>query len=485
MRRASPWYAVVWLLCTAPALAGCDRDEPAVRAEAKSQGPEISDEERLEQEREAFLNEHFPKHGLVTGLQLKVRSEPDPEANVLGWLRIGSRVRLKAQEGTSATCSSGWYPLYPQGYVCAGEGVKVGDEPPESEFVVAPPEREAALPYQYWYVKEEMVPEYHRLPSRNEQRAAQAYADRYNALLEKSETKAAKFLAGELSNEVTSPAVVNRYLKRGFFVAGAGTEERARRIFVRTVRGRFVKQSRLIERTGHDMTGVELGDEHKLPLAFALRTAPIRFKKIDAEGVTRFPRDPEAKAIERQQIVTSWLRRENIEGRFVHVLDGDRYVLDWFIGVARKIDRPKEVAADEPWVHVDLSDQILVLYEGDTPKFTTLVSTGLDEFKTPTGLFTIEKKFIADTMSNLGGDMDDLYSIEDVPWTQYFAGGIALHAAFWHTQFGLQRSHGCVNLSPQDAHRIFDALWPHVPQGWLGVDTEHADFKTSHVWVTE
>jgi hypothetical protein len=42
-----------------------------------------------------------------------------------------------------------------------------------------------------------------------------------------------------------------------------------------------------------------------------------------------------------------------------------------------------------------------------------------------------------------------------------------------------------VNLSPKDAHRVFDALWPHVPEGWLGVTTEEGSFRASHVWVTE
>ena len=41
----------------------------------------------------------------------------------------------------------------------------------------------------------------------------------------------------------------------------------------------------------------------------------------------------------------------------------------------------------------------------------------------------------------VAGDLP--YSIEDVPWTMYFLGGYALHAAFWHDKFGTRRSHGC------------------------------------------
>ncbi|MEJ7728054.1 MAG: L,D-transpeptidase family protein [Polyangiaceae bacterium] len=63
------------------------------------------------------------------------------------------------------------------------------------------------------------------------------------------------------------------------------------------------------------------------------------------------------------------------------------------------------------------------------------------------------------------------YVLRDVPYIQYFASGYALHAAYWHDVFGTPRSHGCINLSPVDAHRVF--LWtePAVPEGWHAMNT--------------
>ena len=63
---------------------------------------------------------------------------------------------------------------------------------------------------------------------------------------------------------------------------------------------------------------------------------------------------------------------------------------------------------------------------------------------------------------------DEAYSIEDVPWTMFYDGGYALHASFWHNQYGRVRSHGCVNLSPPDAHLLFDWSTPSVPEHWHG-----------------
>jgi len=474
------------------AIMGCSDDSAQARPRASSV-PEtetraieelsIDDSDQARTARESFLDREFALHGLVTGLQLAVRADPEPEGRIIGWLRIGGRIRLKTESRRSSTCASGWYALYPRGWACAGLGIEVGGQPPESELAVAPPSRDAALPYEYWYVKDSATPEFHRLPSRDEQRAAVTFSARYVELLATDERRAARFLAGELPTEPTSPTVVNRYLDRGFFLASAGVDVRASRRFVRTVRGRFAKQSQLIARTGSDFHGVELDDDRQLPVAWMTRSARPRIKREREDGI-HFLEDNESEPIERHTVLESWQERRNIGGTVVHVLEGDRYFLDWYVAVARAIERPREITADEPWVHVNLDQQTLVVYRGDQPVYATLVSTGLDGFETPTGTFAIRRKYIADTMANVGAGLDDRYSIEDVPWTQYFEGSFALHGAFWHERFGLRRSHGCVNLSPPDAHRVFDDLRPHVPEGWLGVSADRSGFETSHVVVT-
>ena len=99
----------------------------------------------------------------------------------------------------------------------------------------------------------------------------------------------------------------------------------------------------------------------------------------------------------------------------------------------------------------------------------TVVSSGRNEHETVTGSFHIREKHIASTMD---GDADIAadgpYSIEDVPYIQYFNGGYALHGAFWHAEFGHVKSHGCVNLSPWDAKALFGWTEPQIPTGWHG-----------------
>ncbi len=136
---------------------------------------------------------------------------------------------------------------------------------------------------------------------------------------------------------------------------------------------------------------------------------------------------------------------------------------------------PSDLRPGEKWVDVNLTTQTLVAYEGDKPAYVTVVSTGKRNLQikekdhpTPKGTFRIREKHIAATMD---GDVatDGPYSIEDVPWIMYFTGSYALHGAFWHSNFGHTQSHGCVNLSPEDARALFGWTEPQLPEGWHGV----------------
>jgi hypothetical protein len=143
--------------------------------------------------------------------------------------------------------------------------------------------------------------------------------------------------------------------------------------------------------------------------------------------------------------------------------------------VAKTTLPPKDLRPGEKWIDVNLSTQTLVAFEGDKPVYATLVSTGKmnddekeKDHRTKPGIFRIREKHIAATMD---GDVasDGPYSIEDVPWIMYFNGSIALHGAFWHSNFGHVQSHGCVNLSPIDAKALFGWTDPPLPSGWHGV----------------
>lgn len=116
--------------------------------------------------------------------------------------------------------------------------------------------------------------------------------------------------------------------------------------------------------------------------------------------------------------------------------------------------RPPDVGDGERWIAVNLSTQTLVAYEGDTPVFETLVSSGLPQWPTVTGEYRTYMKYESQTMNGylLGYD----YFLPDVPYVMYFYEDYAIHGTYWHSSFGTPMSHGCVNVSTPDAGWLFN-----------------------------
>jgi hypothetical protein len=133
--------------------------------------------------------------------------------------------------------------------------------------------------------------------------------------------------------------------------------------------------------------------------------------------------------------------------------------------------RPPEVKEGEHWFDVEIATQTFVAYSGDHPVFSTLVSSGRGAegsvLATPKGSHRIWVKLQNSDMDNLENlEAKESYAIQAVPWVMYFQKGYGLHGTFWHRAFGRVQSHGCVNLSPVDAERLFEWASPRLPSGW-------------------
>lgn len=108
------------------------------------------------------------------------------------------------------------------------------------------------------------------------------------------------------------------------------------------------------------------------------------------------------------------------------------------------------------WIEVNLFEQTMSVYENNQLIYATLLSSGVPGFWTRPGLFKITEKIETTPMSGtFEADRSDYYYLEDVPWTMYFDEARALHGAYWNTNFGYKRSHGCVNLSSGDSHWLY------------------------------
>lgn len=278
-------------------------------------------------------------------------------------------------------------------------------------------------------------------------------------------------LAGERRGPMIRRLLTGMYVALDRTVRNTATGE----TYWRTQSGGFARTGRLSQlRSWPTFQGVELdGATNTLPYAwmvsengFLYRVAP------NGRGVSYSRRVPRLGAVPLSDVPPL------VIGSNTYYPGPDNTAVN-----ARSVRRaalrtpPAGVGDTERWIDIDLDEQVLVAYEGPRPVYATLISSGRrdrpdaqDTFETPAGSFRILTKHVTATMD---GDTasDGPYSIEDVPWVMYFQGSYALHGAFWHNYFGWRMSHGCVNLAPADARRVF--LWadPQLPAGWHGVYT--------------
>lgn len=137
------------------------------------------------------------------------------------------------------------------------------------------------------------------------------------------------------------------------------------------------------------------------------------------------------------------------------------------LGVARMGETWEfpNVGVNERWLRIDLSEQMVFAYEGQRSVATFLSSTGMARTPTVTGLFRVRMKVSEQTMS--GGEGAYAYNLPGVQWVMYFHSGYGLHGTYWHNNFGTPMSHGCVNLSNDNAKWLFDWAGP----AWDGKTT--------------
>lgn len=131
---------------------------------------------------------------------------------------------------------------------------------------------------------------------------------------------------------------------------------------------------------------------------------------------------------------------------------------------------PIHPEVEDKRIRVDINEQTLSCFEGKNEVYFARASTGalfnfrgerVDEWGTPLGRHPIWRKAVSLPLS--GGSAATGWDLPGVGWISLFVGsGVALHSTYWHNNFGVPTSRGCVNLSPIDALWTFRWTLPHV-----------------------
>jgi lipoprotein-anchoring transpeptidase ErfK/SrfK len=111
----------------------------------------------------------------------------------------------------------------------------------------------------------------------------------------------------------------------------------------------------------------------------------------------------------------------------------------------RRLEKSKQ-----RWIEIKLSSQRLIAWEGKTPVYAIIISTGKDSTPTNPGVYAIQTR---DRYARMRGAD---YDIADVPYTMYYDGSYAIHGAYWHHRFGTPVSHGCINVAVDHARWLFN-----------------------------
>lgn len=388
-----------------------------------------------EPERETAIDEEAIANGIAKQLRVWVRYDPREDARAVGLLRWGQRFSISERREVE---SETWYRMSGVGWIRDDGNINVRTNGPAGLAFIPKPPKNQGMPYRYVRVTAgDGVPVYRRPPRRGER----------------------------------PERVRTRDLQEGYiFTVDKWVNIYDRKLY-RTTRYWFVPREGTTPVRGTEFEGFEVSQDGDLPFLWV--TDPTA-KTCDT------PIDPGAEDMPTCEPVKRHLR---LPLRGVHERAGRWYQTELEAGETRwiaalqvsrihAIKRPSSIEPGQRWIHVSLRNQFVALYEGDAMVYVTLASTGEEEHPTPTGTFAVRSKHITATMDdedNLSGP----YYIQDVPWVLYFKGGYALHGAFWHDRFGLKTSHGCVNLAPNDAKRVFEfATEPPLPEGLHAVFTK-------------
>lgn len=448
----------------------------------------------------------------------------------IGYLQSGARTPVEPEPVKKDNCTSGWYRVVSGGYVCGNDGTTDAASP-AARFTTRQPNLDDILPYTYARNSKNGTPLYKSVPTPEQMLQYEPYLNaskKTSAEDTKENThaepandgsrqpplpfsaeaiRAAQGRTDNVASPVAGPPdagadtpwwqredandrlneiklehlnadeddVLAKRMVKGFYVAVDKQFTWNGRPWYKTTKGLVTPADRFWTTQGSDFHGIKLdGEKLRLPMAFTYGWSKERPKYEIDEGKKQLKT---AGSLGRFAPVPLTGKEIEIGGKKYLQSSEGYWVRANSVRVTDPGPPPADLAPKERWVDVNLATQTLVLFEGTEPVYATLVSSGKEnkqdkdkDHRTPSGEWRIREKHITTTMDGDGTAAGDLpYSIEDVPYVMYFYRAYALHGAFWHQNYGVQMSHGCVNLSPLDAKYVFFFTEPQMPTGWHGV----------------
>ena len=514
-----------WPACLAAALALCAAALPACN-QGESASPEgiVSLSAAAPNQEDDPAKVPRPDGPRIGAVQMvaPIHEKPDRRSPKLGYLRAGGTAVRAEKPVALDDCQGGWFRVLPAGYMCAENEATTDIKHPILRALKRRPDLSKPMPYPYAFVRA-IAPNYYRVPTKDEQLRYEMSLKRHLRSYSKLKEKWDEIKVG--SNDVPLDALGNAagdppseppefgddelfggngddaipwFFKGGRQIPNIAsfkvppyaviTNRIARkaglalidtfmgpndRRFALTTDARLVPTSKLKPARGSTFHGVDMTKGWELPLAFVHKPKAYKY------DLSRLALDKDGKL--------AWHTAVQLTGRSKFIgktrlveAKGGYWVKDEDVAIAVKpSELPSFAKGDTKWVDISILNQVVILYEGSKPVYATAAATGRDglgdpkkTYSTVRGTFRVREKHVTTTMDS--HESGNKFELRDVPWVQYFEAGYAIHAAPWHDDYGRPRSHGCINLSPIDARRVFMWTDPPLPGDWHGVNAGQA-----------
>ncbi len=449
------------------------------------------------------------QHGRVASVRYItwIYERPDLRSRRLGYVRAGTSIAIREPGRVKGwgNCN-GFYSTQPRGYVCNDDTTTtdMGHPVVRASKHVRP--ADSVRPYRY--ALSLGAPMYNRVPTTAAHARVMkrhrlpkqlvAWAKKYEGLATNEKVKPTDeppdFLRGGRSVPTPftdTPALVRKSIPQGSVLAYTKAFEMNGQVWLLSSDLTVVPASHMRPFRASRFEGVWLSETGaKLPIAWMRESDRPKLVRSSSGAFEK-----SGESWPRLAWVALTGKKETRAGRtYLETRDGAHWIARSDATVSKRRARPKYVGPKDQWIVVSVSRGTLTAYQGDRPEFATLMSPGSggvqpkggDPVKlstTPLGSYRVNWKDRAAGMSPDKGDPTTFW-ISDVPWTMYFQAPFAIHAAFWHEEFGQPKSGGCINLSPRDARKLFDWAGPDIPEGWQGVAGGGSNGSGTHVIVT-
>ena len=403
-----------------------------------------------------------PQLGSVV-LAATVYKLPNTAARKLGYVRLGRKVPRDAEPTKGSGCKGEWYRIYPMGFMCTDDTTTDMAHPVLRAASVGP-DLSKPLPYHYGFVRA-TAPQYVRIPTKKQQTDSEfkleehlAWYAEHAAEIESVELGAndvpldargiavpgllpppgfensqaqsrAELFGGTDGNDnppfwlegnnrlipnvadykVGETAIfadrVRRHAGLSFVGSFSAKSEDLERRFAVTVDLRLIPTTKVKPDTGSGFHGIEVPTGFHMPFAWVLKRDVTLFKLLAGKDEVRAAEEAPRRAL----VQLSGNARIKGGRRYYQTLsDKTRWLWDEDVGVVHPPEVwPEAAEKGEKWIDISIAQQTLVLYEGKSARYATLVSSGRDRFgdpkvdnTTPLGDFRLQSKHIAAAMDS-------------------------------------------------------------------------------------